>query len=581
MVGETGKEASGDDGGLVRIRLARNLTLPLEAQTQTFAILAVRGVGKTYLCLKMAEGFHEEGLQFVFVDPTGVAWGLRSSADGKKPGLPVMIFGGERGDVPLEESSGKVVADFVVDEGVSCVLDLSDLRKGQSTRFMTDFAERLYHNKRRKRDALHIFLDEADAFAPQRPRPNQAQMLGAVEDLVRRGRSRGIGLTLATQRSAVLNKDVLTQCETLIAMCVIAPHDRKAVDEWLKHAGDEDKREEINASLASLGIGDAFIWSPRWLQILKRIHVSKRTTFDSSATPKAGRKAKAPKTRADIDLDAVREKMSATVQRAEANDPRRLHARIRELELRPTASEMIVGVPEDEVQQRIVVEVEAALAARDKGWMEQIQAIKPPTHTGWESPKPPKRKSVKVEGTKTGRFSMRKPNVARFGEAHDGISPARQRILDALRFLEDVGITPADRTQLALFADTSPKSSGYSNNLGAMRTGGLIDYPSGGNVSLTADGRASSSNHHPITTDDDLYRALERKLSPAKWRIVRVLIDVYPGPLSRDDLADRASVSPASSGYSNNLGALRTLGLLDYPTRGMVVATEVLFLKTV
>ena len=34
--------------------------------------------------------------------------------------------------------------------------------------------------------------------------------------LVRRGRSSGIGVTLISQRPQVLNKDVLTQAETLI-----------------------------------------------------------------------------------------------------------------------------------------------------------------------------------------------------------------------------------------------------------------------------------------------------------------------------------------------------------------------------
>lgn len=35
----------------------------------------------------------------------------------------------------------------------------------------------------------------------------------------------------------------------------------------------------------------------------------------------------------------------------------------------------------------------------------------------------------------------------------------------------------------------------------------------------------------------------------------------------------------ASSGYTNNLGALRSLGLVDYPRPGRVVALPVLFLE--
>jgi len=47
-----------------------------------------------------------------------------------------------------------------------------------------DFAETLYH---RNRLPLHLVLDEADAFAPQRPMHGQERMLGALQDLVRRG----------------------------------------------------------------------------------------------------------------------------------------------------------------------------------------------------------------------------------------------------------------------------------------------------------------------------------------------------------------------------------------------------------
>jgi hypothetical protein len=42
-------------------------------------------------------------------------------------------------------------------------------------------------------------------------------------------------------------------------------------------------------------------------------------------------------------------------------------------------------------------------------------------------------------------------------------------------------------------------------------------------------------------------------------------------------LAEEAEQSATSGGYSNNLGALRSLGLIDYPVPGQVVATALLF----
>ena len=103
-----------------------------------------------------------------------------------------MILDGDHGDVPLEVTAGQVIAELVVEERMSCVLDLSRFRKGEQTRFMTDFCEHLYH---RNRNPLHLVLDEADAFAPQCPMKGQERLLGAVEDLVRRGRARGLGVS--------------------------------------------------------------------------------------------------------------------------------------------------------------------------------------------------------------------------------------------------------------------------------------------------------------------------------------------------------------------------------------------------
>jgi DNA helicase HerA-like ATPase len=147
------------------LRIGRGLALPEEAVTQTFAVLAKRGVGKTYTASVMTEEMLKAGLPVVAIDPIGVWWGLRASADGKREGLPIVVFGGDHGDVPLEKTAGQVLADLVVDERLSCVLDLSSFRKGEQIRFMTDFAERLY---RRNREPLHLMIDEADSFAPQR-----------------------------------------------------------------------------------------------------------------------------------------------------------------------------------------------------------------------------------------------------------------------------------------------------------------------------------------------------------------------------------------------------------------------------
>jgi uncharacterized protein len=303
------------------LHLSKDLGLPVEAVTQTFAILAKRGAGKTYTAAVMVEEMLKAGLQLVVVDPVGVWWGLRSSADGEHEGLPMVIMGGEHGDLPLDVGAGEIIADVVAEEGLSVVLDLSLFRKGEQMRFITPFAERLYH---KNRQPVHLVLDEADAFAPQRPIKGQERLLGAIEDLVRRGRARGIGVTLVTQRAAVLNKDVLTQAEVLVALRTIAPQDRDAIDAWIRVHGTPEQRDELMTSLPSLPVGTAWVWSPGWLDVFQRVQIRRKETFDSSATPKVGTVWRVPKTLAPVDLERLRTRLAGTMEQMNADDPREL-----------------------------------------------------------------------------------------------------------------------------------------------------------------------------------------------------------------------------------------------------------------
>ena len=213
-----------------------------------------------------------------------------------------MIAGGEHADVPIEPTSGEVLAEMIVSERLSMVIDFpSSFRKGEQHRFMVDFAETLY---RKNRQAVHLVLDEADEFAPQRTMGDEARMLGAIEDLVRRGRARGIGVTMITQRPAVLNKNVLTQIEVLIALRLTSPQDRAAIAEWVKYHADGGQAQKMLESLGSLPVGTAWFWSPGWLDVFKKVAIRKRETLDSSSTPKVGGFAKfTPSKMAPVDLE--------------------------------------------------------------------------------------------------------------------------------------------------------------------------------------------------------------------------------------------------------------------------------------
>lgn len=571
------------------LKISNTLSFPLETATSTISILAIRGAGKTYTGSVIAEEMIGAQVQTVIIDPTGVWWGLRSSANGKSAGLPVIVMGGNHGDVPIEPTAGEVVAEFIVESGASVILDLCLMRKGRQKTFMTHFAEHLYHLKARTKyqTPLHMIMDEADRFAPQKPRPEFARLLGAIEDIVRLGRSRGFGITMITQRSAVLNKDVLTQIETLIVLRTTSPQDRKAIGEWVKENSTEEELAAVMKGLSSMPNGEAWIWSPAFLKTLKKVQIRTRHTFNSSATPKIGQIRIEPKKRAAVDLESLKGKIAETIENVKANDPSELRKQIATLQrdLNAESRKAPPAAPEPKVVEVPVINQKDikrlqeisdgffTVSKEAKTIMDRVE--KTLEYRGNEKPK------IKAEFTISSQLmaAVKAPPSTAPTRVNGDLTHPRQRIINTLAWFESIRISPLDRGILAYMSDQSPKSSGYTNNLGALRTEGYITYPMGGQVALADAGRAIAEPQESPVTTEHLQGMILSKLAAPRKRIVKILIATYPESMTREQLATMSMQSVKSSGFTNNLGALRSLKLIDYSGPGMVVASEKLFLN--
>lgn len=631
----------------MKLKISADLTLPVDVVTETIAILAKRRAGKSYTMRRLVEQIYHAGQQIVLVDPKGDQWGVRSSADGKGPGLPIIILGGERGDVPLESTGGEVVAKLVVQERVSVLLDLSLFRKHELATFMTGFLENLYRLKAQEqyRTPVMLVIDEADAVAPQKPQKGEERMLGAAEDIVRRGGQRGIGCVLVSQRSAVLNKNVLTQAQILVALRTIAPQDLAAMDAWIDVHGTLEQRKTLMESLPSLPVGDAWIWSPGWPTadgIFKRVHVLPIETFDSGATPKAGEKRVEPKKAADVDLEALKKQMSATIERAKADDPKALRAELAKVRTElakktpaaaPAATKATGPRREDvatitalrkalEIAMKFIVEInakgffDAADGKVDKAAIEKAiagatQAIATlvERHVDQRNKEFQKLRqqgdvmvkrlqalleqdvTVSVNVRHNEPFTVTPARVAaaqapRAGaEPAEGITGPQQRVLDSLAWWESVGVAAPDKGRIGFIADYRVgKNVGgtFGNLLGALRSDGLIEYPRPGNAALTPKGRAIARAPAEQPSTAALQAAIHDRLDGPESRVLQVLIDEYPGDLTKQECGRRADYSVGDNvggTFGNILGRLRSLGLIDYPTARKVVALPVLFLE--
>lgn len=252
------------------------IQIPINAATKTFAILAKRGAGKTYTGGVMAEEFAKNNIPFVVIDPIDVWWGLRLASNGKDKGLPVVVFGVQHEDIKLDKDMGRKIAQAIVKENISCVINTFGLPKNQQRHLLAEFADELLNINNTPR---HIFIEEAHEYLPQRVFGGLGVVFNAVSNLVVMGRNRGIGVTLINQRAATINKDVLTQIDTLLAFQNTSPQDRKALQDWVEyHSADGDFKKFMD-SLPSLPKGEGWIWSPEFMGIFEKIKIRKRETF--------------------------------------------------------------------------------------------------------------------------------------------------------------------------------------------------------------------------------------------------------------------------------------------------------------
>lgn len=543
------------------IPLADDFTLPLDSATSTFGILGKKGRGKTHTAAVLAEGLIKSGVPTTILDPTGAWYGLRSSADGKAAGLPVVIFGGEHGDAPLTPTMGTRIAEILVERRFPAVLDLSVLRKNERRRFAADFLETLYQLNRL---AHHVVIDEADEVAPQRAYAGVERLLGATEDIVRRGRIRGLGVSMISQRPAALSKSVLSQVDALIVLGLTAPQDVAAVDDWVSSHSDPDQARTLKASLPSLPVGQAWVWSPEWLGITKRIQVQRRSTFDSSSTPKAGARRIVPTEWAAVDVAEIHDQLNQA-DTAAGGSAVQTNARIRELEQQleaarnqprqtvrvevPVLSDAEVAHLNSAVTQlaslsRNLVETATNLSAT-LARATEIRAADATTQiNGYPADLPP---------------TVPKPlSPAPQGTPQSSSSTLGKAEREILTVLAQHGTR--NTTQIALLTRRSHKSGGFRNSLSKLRSAGFIDGR--GDVSITTAGRAALGTWEPLPQQGtDLIRWWGTQLGKAERLILDYLATKPDCAVPVDEIALQTGYSPTSGGFRNSLSRLRSLGL--------------------
>ncbi len=578
------------------IRLAPGLELPVDAATGSFGVLGQRGSGKSNVAVVYGEELWKVGVPWVAVDPKGDWWGIRSSADGTGPGLPIPVFGGLHGDIPLEAGAGAYIADLIVDQMLTVVLDVSGFSAGELSGFLIAFCHRLFRRHQQDPHVRVVIFEEGHRYIPQSVTAATAQLKEATAKIPLEGRAFGLGSMTPSQRSSRLHKDVLTQFGTLIAMRSPAKLDRDAIGGWVE---EHAVSKELLASLPSLDDGEAWVWSPHDLHVVDRFRFRRRETFDSGATPKVGQAKRQPRSLADIDLGAIKEAMADTIERAKADDPAELRKRIRDLERRlaaaPAAAPERVEIPvpyrdpalvdalgrlEGLTRQAFMraedhLERVRELVSEAEGVMSRLPEEPAPAPPA--SPASPARPVPSLEeasrevqaAARRSRAGYRPIDLptdrevaARVAEAHAGAAPEGipGKMLAALaRYPEGL---PVGR--LGALAGASRRKSTFRNALGKLKSAGLVEV-SGTPTSFvraTEAGLAQASVE-ALPSGPQLLAHWRAKLSGAPAAVFEALVAAWPAWMTQEALVQATGIEPGPSTLRNAVGKLKVLGVAE------------------
>lgn len=545
--------------------------IPEAALLQHIAVLGKTGSGKSYAVRGAAvEPLLDADARVCVIDPTGAWHGLRSSASGKSAGYPVVIFGGTHADLPLGGAHGEAIAEVIGTSSTPSILDTSLMKVGERTRFFTDFADGIL---RKNKGPLHLVIDEAHLFMPQGKvnDPQSGAMLHAANNMVSLGRSRGLRIIMITQRPAKLHKDALTQAETLIALRLIAPQDRAAVEAWIEDNADEKKAREIISSLATLKTGQGWIWAPE-LNVLERVQFPKIRTFDSGRAPDST-EGEAAKVLAPIDLDAIAARLQTVSATALADDPKRLRARIAELEraqktAAPSASrEDLKSAEERGYNQGF----QAAQREADRAHAAFKKVLRAAAHKALEEvfQQEPSQPTARPVPPVLAAPSPSKPKPARpVTNGHGETLPIGEAAILRACIQYPDGL---EREQLTIL--TGYKRSSRDAYIARVAARGYVT--TAGKIVATAEGHAAMPDAEPLPTGEALQEFWRNRLPEGERKILDVLIEAYPEPVARDHLDEPTGYKRSSrDAYLSRLAAKE---LVSEAGRGLVLASETLF----
>jgi len=387
----------------------------LSLETQAFvgrsvAVLGITGSGKTNTAAVLIEELLTQGLPMTIVDIEGEYWGLKQSYD-------LLIAGrSEHAELEIGPDNAAQLAKISVQRGISVILDLSDYTQDEQYAFLVAYFQSLWDVAGKERKPYQIILEEAHEWVPQGTRTPLKQLLTRI---ALRGRKRGLGIILMSQRSAKVEKDVLTQVPLLFLHKVVHPIDLKVYKDLIPLPG-----AQVEAMIGALQQGQAVVV---FNQDVTAAHIRLRHTFHAGATPTLGTTVE-PELRR-VDEKTLRELQALLTAEKKTASGSNQTRRIQELEAVVAAKD--AEIAELQKQLALVSKLQVSVTSPEK--LEINEASVKRMHLAGNSPAVPKEaRSLAPQSRAPTQTTEAAPlNERKFTSLYRRIAalPKRQRVL--------------------------------------------------------------------------------------------------------------------------------------------------------
>lgn len=235
---------------------------------ESIAVLGIKGSGKSNTAAVLAEEMLSCGVPICIVDIAGEYWGLKQQ-------YQILVAGKSANvDIPVQPAQASVLAEFSLRNNQSVILDVSDFRSEDRTTFLLNYFETIWAIAGELRRPYHIFLEEAHNFIPQR---TSTPVTDIIVTIATEGRKRGLGIVMVGQRSARIDKDVLSQAGILLLHHVRHPADVSVYMDIIPM-----DRNWVKSTTNQLDTGEAIILIGAAVNVSQ---IRQRHTFHAGYTP--------------------------------------------------------------------------------------------------------------------------------------------------------------------------------------------------------------------------------------------------------------------------------------------------------